>query len=109
MCVRDSQDEILNVKEINVASFIKGLPLSLEDRKTLLLCIAAIQKETGESTARLTTAACMGLSEDDPMFNAFYNKDVAPIVSLDIQKLYNQLSSLLSDEEEEKHAENAES
>lgn len=101
MDIRDSQDEkIVSVKEINVTDFLKSLPLSMEDKKTLLLCIAAIQKETSESTARLTTAACMGLLEDDPVFNAFFNKDIAPVINLDIQKLYNQLASLLEYKEE---------
>lgn len=106
---KKEKDEILNIKEINVTSFIKSLPLSVEDKKILLLCIATIQKVTGEVVAKLTTAACMGLSEDDPKFNAFFNNDISPIINLDIQELYNQLSELIDIEKENKDEKNTES
>ena len=90
-----------DIKEISVSKFLRDLPISSEDKNTLLLCIAAIQKETGEEAAKLTTAACMGMSPDDPLFNVFYNRDIAPIINLDVQKLYNQLRPLLYEEDEQ--------
>lgn len=91
----DNGNEHIQYEYINVSQFIRDLPLSVENKKMLLLCIASIQKETGETIARSTVAACMGLSEDDPKFNAFYNNDIAPIINLDVQKMYEQLVSLI--------------
>lgn len=105
---KTTNDESKNVKNINVSKFIKGLPISLEDKKILLMCIAAIQRETLINTSKVMIATTMGLSEDDPEFNAFYNKDIYPMINISVQSFYDRLTPLL-DEEEQNNADDVES
>ena len=53
-------------------------------------------------------ATTMGLSEDDPEFNAFYNKDIYPMINISVQSFYDRLTPLL-DEEEQNNADDVES
>lgn len=94
------KDEESTVKNINVAEFIKGLPISLEDKKVLLMCIAAIQRETLLNTSKLMIATTMGFNEDDPTFTEFYNKDIYPMININIrvQDFYDRLALFLLDE-----------
>lgn len=94
------ENEITKVERINVGKFIKGLPITLEDKKVLLMCIAAIQRETVLNTSKLMIATTMGFSEDDPTFVSFYNKDIYPMINMDVQKFYDNLAPLLDEEED---------
>ena len=91
----------VKVEEFRVMEFLKNLQIPIEDKKKLLLGIAAVMVDTSENTARLTTAACMGLSPDDEKFNAFYNSDIKPTLQVDIQSIYNQLSDKIISKEDE--------
>lgn len=91
----------VKVEEFRVMEFLKNLQIPIEDKKKLLLGIAAVMVDTSENTARLATAACMGLSPDDEKFNAFYNSDIKPILQVDIQSIYNQLSDKIISKEDE--------
>ena len=88
----------------DVMDFLKNLRIPLEDKKKLLLGISAIMVNVGEDSTKMATAACMGYSVEDEMFVAFYNTEIKPIVNLDIQTIYDQLSAkvITEDKEEEK-------
>lgn len=98
-------DEIKKVETFNAMDFLKKLDIPIEDKKKLLLGIAAIMVNVGEDTTKMATAACMGLSTEDEKFAAFYNNDIEPIVNLDIQTIYDQLSTMVLTEEEENREE----
>ena len=89
---KDLPNDIKKVEYFDVMEFIKNLPIELEDKKRLLLGISAIIVNTAEGSCKSSVAACMGLSEDDPTFVAFYNKDIEPATRVDIQKIYNDLA-----------------
>lgn len=89
---KDLPNDIESVEYFDVMDFIKNLPIELEDKKRLLLGISAIIVNTAEKTCQTSVAACMGLSEDDPTFAAFYNKDIEPATRVDIQQIYNDLA-----------------
>lgn len=105
---KTTNDESKNVKNINVSKFIRSLPISLKDKKILLMCIAAIQRETLINTSKLMIATTMGLSEDDPEFNYFYNRDIYPMINISVQSFYDRLTPLLLDEEEQNNADDVE-
>lgn len=88
---KDLPDDIESVEYFDVMDFIKNLPIKLEDRKRLLLGISAIIVNTAEESCKSAVAACMGLSENDPAFVAFYNNDIEPATRVDIQQTYNDL------------------
>lgn len=89
---KDLPNDIEKVEYFDVMEFIKNLPIELEDKKRLLLGISAIIVNTAEESCKSSVAACMGLSEDDPTFAAFYNKDIEPATKVDIQQIYNDLA-----------------
>lgn len=89
---KDLPNDIEKVEYFDVMEFIKNLPIELEDKKRLLLGISAIIVNTAEESCKSSVAACMGLSEDDPTFVAFYNKDIVPATRVDIQQIYNDLA-----------------
>ena len=89
---KDLSNDIEKVEYFDVMEFIKNLPIELEDKKRLLLGISAIIVNTAEESCKSSVAACMGLSEDDPTFVAFYNKDIEPATRVDIQQIYNDLA-----------------
>lgn len=91
-----------HIEYINVSEFLKSLPLDKETKSKLLLCIATIIKQVHDDTAKLVLATSMGLSQDDPKFNAFFNNEIHPVIELDVQTIYNSLLSLLEDSKEEK-------
>lgn len=97
----NTRDSEYQVKEtIDIPQFLHDLPLEMEDKKKLLLSIATIISTVSEDTAKMTVAACMGLSTDDPKFNTFFNNDIRQVINLDIQSLYNSLAgSVFKDEE----------
>lgn len=97
-------DEIKKVETFDVMDFLKDLKIPIEDKKKLLLGISAIMVNVGEDSTKMATAACMGYSVEDEMFVAFYNTEIKPIVNLDIQTIYDQLSAkvITEDKEEEK-------
>lgn len=88
---KDLPNDIESVEYFDVIDFIKNLPIKLEDRKRLLLGISAIIVNTAEESCKSAVAACMGLSENDPAFVAFYNNDIEPTTRVDIQQIYNDL------------------
>lgn len=96
--------EIVNVEKFNAMDFLRDLKIPIEDKKKLLLGISAIMVNVGEDSTKMATAACMGYSVEDEMFAAFYNTEIKPIVNLDIQTIYDQLSAkvITEDKEEEK-------
>lgn len=94
--------EITKVENFNTMEFLKNLQIPIEDKKKLLLGISAIMVNVGEDSTKMATAACMGLSTEDEKFMAFYNSDIRPAVKLDIQAIYDQLSTMVLTEEEEK-------
>lgn len=89
---KDLLNDIEKVEYFDVMEFIKNLPIELEDKKRLLLGISAIIVNTAEESCKSSVAACMGLSEDDPTFVAFYNKDIESATRVDIQQIYNDLA-----------------
>lgn len=93
--------EITKVENFNAMEFLKNLQIPIEDKKKLLLGISAIMVNVGEDSTKMATAACMGLSTEDEKFMAFYNSDIRPAVKLDIQTIYDQLSTMVLTEEEE--------
>ena len=93
--------EITKVENFNAMEFLKNLQIPLEDKKKLLLGISAIMVNVGEDSTKMATAACMGLSIEDEMFAAFYNNEIKPIVKLDIQTIYDQLSTAVLTELEQ--------
>ena len=95
-------DEIKKVETFDVMDFLKNLRIPLEDKKKLLLGISAIMVNVGDDSTKMATAACMGLSTNDEKFAAFYNKDIKPVVKLDIQTIYDNLCDKVIDEDEEK-------
>lgn len=96
--------EIVKVEKFNAMDFLRDLKIPIEDKKKLLLGISAIMVNVGEDSTKMATAACMGYSVEDEMFAAFYNTEIKPIVNLDIQTIYDQLSAkvITEDKEEEK-------
>lgn len=96
--------EFVNVEKFNAMDFLRDLKIPIEDKKKLLLGISAIMVNVGEDSTKMATAACMGYSVEDEMFVAFYNTEIKPIVNLDIQTIYDQLSAkvITEDKEEEK-------
>jgi len=95
------EKDVVKVENFNTMEFLKKLKIPTEEKKKLLLGIAAIMVNVGEDTTKMATAACMGLSTNDEKFMAFYNNDIRPIVKLDIQTIYDQLSAMVLTEEEE--------
>lgn len=95
-------DEIKKVETFSAMDFLKDLDISTDDKKKLLLSIAAIMVNVGEDSTKMATAACMGLSIEDEKFAAFYNNEIKPIVKLDIQTIYDQLANKVFDEEDKK-------
>lgn len=95
-------NEIKKVETFDVMDFLKNLRIPLEDKKKLLLGISAIMVNVGDDSTKMATAACMGLSTNDEKFAAFYNKDIKPVVKLDIQTIYDNLCDKVIDEDEEK-------
>lgn len=93
--------EITKVENFNAMEFLKNLQIPLEDKKKLLLGISAIMVNVGEDSTKMATAACMGLSIEDEKFAAFYNNEIKPIVKLDIQTIYDQLSTAVLTEVEQ--------
>lgn len=93
--------EITKVENFNAMEFLKNLQIPLEDKKKLLLGISAIMVNVGEDSTKMATAACMGLSIEDEKFAAFYNNEIKPIVKLDIQTIYDQLSTVVLTEVEQ--------
>ena len=93
--------EITKVENFNAMEFLKNLQIPLEDKKKLLLGISAIMVNVGEDSTKIATAACMGLSIEDEKFAAFYNNEIKPIVKLDIQTIYDQLSTAVLTEVEQ--------
>ena len=93
--------EITKVENFNAMEFLKNLQIPLEDKKKLLLGISAIMVNVGEDSTKMATAACMGLSIEDEKFAAFYNNEIKPIVKLDIQTIYDQLSTAVLTELEQ--------
>lgn len=93
--------EITKVENFNAMEFLKNLQIPLEDKKKLLLGISAIMVNVGEDSTKMATAACMGLSTEDEKFAAFYNNEIKPIVKLDIQTIYDQLSTAVITEVEQ--------
>lgn len=83
---------------LNVPKFIRELPLSNEQMHFLLMSIAKIMSTVAQDTAKEITAACMGLSTNDPKFNAFYGQDIAQLVNVDPQKIYEDLKILILEE-----------
>lgn len=99
------EKDVVKVENFNTMEFLKKLRISTEEKKKLLLGIAAIMVNVGEDTTKMATAACMGLPTNDEKFMAFYNNDIRPIVKLDIQKIYDQLSAMVLIEEEDHNEE----
>lgn len=97
--------EITKVENFNAMEFLKNLQIPLEDKKKLLLGISAIMVNVGEDSTKMATAACMGLSIEDEKFAAFYNNEIKPIVKLDIQTIYDQLSTAVLTEVEQVESE----
>lgn len=95
------EKDVVKVENFNTMEFLKKLRIPTEEKKKLLLGIAAIMVNVGEDTTKMATAACMGLPTHDEKFVAFYNNDIRPIVKLDIQTIYDQLSAMVLTEEEE--------
>ena len=93
--------EITKVENFNAMEFLKNLQIPLADKKKLLLGISAIMVNVGEDSTKMATAACMGLSIEDEKFAAFYNNEIKPIVKLDIQTIYDQLSTAVLTEVEQ--------
>lgn len=89
---KDLSNDVEKAEYFDVMKFIKNLPIRLEDKKRLLLGISAIIVNTAEESCRSSVAACMGLSENDPSFAAFYTKDIEPATKVDIQQIYNDLA-----------------
>lgn len=94
-------EDVKEVKkeELNVVQFLQNLSISIEDKKKLLLGIAAIMVNTAEEATLTATAASMGMSTEDPRFVVFYYENIKPIVSLDIQSIYNDLAQKVLKEE----------
>ena len=82
-------------KDIKVDEFLRNLKISDEDKDILLMCLAVTISQTAFQTARSTTAACMGLSEADEEFNAFFNNNIAQIVNVDENSVYRDLKKLI--------------
>ena len=99
------EKDVVKVENFNTMEFLKKLKIPTEEKKKLLLGIAAIMVNVGEDTTKMATAACMGLPTNDEKFMAFYNNDIRPIVKLDIQKIYDQLSAMVLTEEEDNNEE----
>lgn len=81
--------------KLDIPQFIKDLPLSNQQMHFLLMSIAKIMATVAQDTGKMTTAACMGLSTDDPKFCVFYDKEIAPLLEIDPQKIYNDLQNLI--------------
>lgn len=85
---------------LNVLDFIRDLPLSDQQMQFLLMSIAKIMSTVAQDTGKMTTAACMGLSTDDPRFCIFYDKEIAPLLEVDPQKIYTDLQTLINSKKE---------
>lgn len=85
------QKQNADVEHVNVIQFLKELQIDESDKYKLIACFAVAMASVAQEVSRDTTAACMGLSTDDPKFNAFYNNDIAPIVKIDDQSVYADL------------------
>lgn len=80
---------------ISIPKFIRELPLSDHDMHYLLMCIAKIMVTVSHDAGKMTTAACMGFSTEDPRFTVFFQKEISPLLELDPQKVYEDLQTLI--------------
>lgn len=87
------------ITTLKIPEFIRDLPLSDEQKHFLLMSIAKIMSTVAQDTGKMTTAACMGLSTDDPNFCVFYERDIAPLLEVDPQKIYEDLKVLILEKE----------
>lgn len=95
----DEEAKEVKKEELNYVQFLQNLSIPMEDKKKLLLGIAAIMVNTAEEATLTATAACMGMSIEDPRYVVFYNENIKPIVSLDIQTIYDDLARKVLTEE----------
>lgn len=92
----DKEREIvLDVKQ-TIKSYADPL-----NRPLLVAAIACLMSNIALDVAKHTTAACMGMKEDDPSFITFYNKDIQPILDsmYDVNVMRRNLERWLEEEE----------
>lgn len=102
MSEKTTNDEVQKIENINVVEFIKNLPLDRETKEKLLLCIAAIHRDTFINTFKVATATAMGLDEKDPKFVAFYMNNIEPNISntYSMDKVFEDMKhSIFGDED----------
>ena len=78
-------------KRIEVIDFIRDLNISDEDRETLVACFATTISMVAFETARSVTAACMGEDPNSEQFNAFFNNNIAQIISVEENQVFSEL------------------